>query len=93
MFKVAILQKRAIHAQIDKNIESIIMRGFGKPCRYFLLPKCFITGNDLSMSYEKSIVSFGGRASAASSLLSQRAFSFSSLEVMESILSVIYSFS
>lgn len=25
MFKVAILQKRAIHAQIDKNIESIIM--------------------------------------------------------------------
>ncbi len=25
MFKVAILQKRAIHAQIDKNIESIII--------------------------------------------------------------------
>ena len=25
MFKVAILQKRAINAQIDKNIESIIM--------------------------------------------------------------------
>ncbi len=25
MFKVAILQKRAINAQVDKNIESIIM--------------------------------------------------------------------
>ena len=25
MFKVAILQKRAINAQIDKNIETIIM--------------------------------------------------------------------
>ena len=25
MFKIAILQKRAINAQIDKNIESIIM--------------------------------------------------------------------
>ena len=24
MFKIAILQKRAIHAQIDENIESII---------------------------------------------------------------------
>lgn len=28
MFKVAILQKRAIHAQIDKNIESIIIVNF-----------------------------------------------------------------
>ena len=58
MFKVAILQKRAINAQIDKNIESIIMamkEASEKHADILLLPECFITGYDLPMSYEKSI--------------------------------------
>ena len=58
MFKVAILQKRAIHAQIDKNIESIIMamkEASENQADILLLPECFITGYDLPMSYEKSI--------------------------------------
>ena len=58
MFKVAILQKRAIHAQIDKNIESIIMamkEASENHADILLLPECFITGYDLPMSYEKSI--------------------------------------
>ena len=58
MFKVAILQKRAIHAQIDKNIESIIMamkEASENHADILLLPESFITGYDLPMSYEKSI--------------------------------------
>ena len=58
MFKVAILQKRAIHAQIDKNIESIIMamkEASQNHADILLLPECFITGYDLPMTYEKSI--------------------------------------
>ena len=58
MFKVAILQKRAIHAQIDKNIESIIMamkEASENQADILLMPECFITGYDLPMSYEKSI--------------------------------------
>ena len=58
MFKVAILQKRAIHAQIDKNIKSIIMamkEASENQADILLLPECFITGYDLPMSYEKSI--------------------------------------
>ena len=58
MFKVAILQKRAIHAQIDKNIESIIMamkEASENHADILLLPECFITGYDLPMLYEKSI--------------------------------------
>ena len=54
MFKVAILQKRAIHAQIDKNIESIIMamkEASENQADILLLPECFITGYDLPMSY------------------------------------------
>ena len=45
MFKVAILQKRAIHAQIDKNIESIIMamkEASENHADILLLPECFI---------------------------------------------------
>ena len=55
MFKVAILQKRAIHAQIDKNIESIIMamkEASENQADILLLPECFITGYDLPMSYD-----------------------------------------
>ena len=58
MFKVAILQKRAINAQIDKNIQSIItaMREASENnADILLLPECFITGYDLPMTYEKSI--------------------------------------
>lgn len=58
MFKVAILQKRAINAQIDKNIETIIMameEASENHADILLLPECFITGYDLPMSYEKSI--------------------------------------
>lgn len=58
MFKVAILQKRAIHAQIDKNIESIIMamkEASENHADILLLPECFITGYDLPMLYEKAL--------------------------------------
>lgn len=34
MFKVAILQKRSINEQIDKNIETIISNGTGKKNDY-----------------------------------------------------------
>lgn len=47
MFKVAILQKRSIHAQIDKNIESIIMamkEASVNDADILLLSECFITG-------------------------------------------------
>ena len=56
MFKVAILQKHAINAQIDKNIESIITamkEASENHADILLLPECFITGYDLPMSYEK----------------------------------------
>lgn len=58
MFKVAILQKRPINEQIDKNIETIIMameEASENHADILLLPECFITGYDLPMSYEKSI--------------------------------------
>ena len=58
MFKIAILQKRAINAQIDKNIESIIMamkEAAENHADILLLPECFVTRYDLPMSYEKSI--------------------------------------
>ena len=58
MFKVAILQKRPINEQIDKNIETIIMameEASEKHADILLLPECFITGYDLPMSYEKSV--------------------------------------
>ena len=58
MFKVAILQKRSINEQIDKNIETIIMamkEASENQADILLLPECFITGYDLPMSYEKSI--------------------------------------
>ena len=55
MFKVAILQKRAINAKIDKNIETIIMameEASENHADILLLTECFITGYDLPMSYE-----------------------------------------
>ena len=58
MFKVAILQKRALNAQIEKNMESIIMamkEASENHADILLLPACFVTGYDLPMSYEKSI--------------------------------------
>ena len=47
MFKVAILQKRSINEQIDKNIETIIMameEASENHADILLLPECFITG-------------------------------------------------
>ncbi len=58
IFKLAILQKRAIPAQIDTNIESIIAamkEASANHADILLLPECFITGYDLPMTYEKSI--------------------------------------
>ena len=58
MFKIAILQKRAIHAKIDENIESIIRtmkEASENHADILLLPECFVTGYDLPMTYEKSI--------------------------------------
>ncbi len=58
IFRVAILQKRAINAQISKNTESIIeaMKEAAKnDADILLLPECFLTGYDLPMTYEKSI--------------------------------------
>ena len=58
MFKIAILQKRAVNAQIDENIESIIMamkEASEIHADILLLPECFVTGYDLPMTYEKSI--------------------------------------
>lgn len=58
MFKVAILQKRATNAQIDKNIQSIITamkEASENNADILLLPEYFITGYDLPMTYEKSI--------------------------------------
>lgn len=58
MFKVAILQKRATNAQIDKNIQSIITamtKASENKADILLLPECFITGYNLPMTYEKSI--------------------------------------
>lgn len=58
MFKIAILQKRAINAQIDKNVECIITamkEAAQNNADILLLPECFVTGYDLPMTYEKSI--------------------------------------
>lgn len=58
IFKVAILQKRALNAQIDKNVESIIVamkEASQNNADILLLPECFITGYDLPMTYDKSI--------------------------------------
>lgn len=58
MFKIAILQKRAIHAQIDENIESIIRamkEASENHADILLLPECFVTGYDLPMTYEKAL--------------------------------------
>ena len=58
LFKVAILQKRAINAQIEINIETIMetmKEAAENNADILLLPECFITGYDLPMTYEKSI--------------------------------------
>lgn len=58
VFKIAILQKRAINAQIDKNVETIVAtmkEASENNADILLLPECFITGYDLPMTYEKSI--------------------------------------
>ena len=57
-FRLAILQKRSIHGDIDKNIQTIIeaMReAASNDADMLLLPECFITGYDLPMTYERSI--------------------------------------
>lgn len=57
-FKIAILQKRSMNGQIDKNVASIITamkEAAENNADILLLPECFITGYDLPMSYEKSI--------------------------------------
>lgn len=58
MFKVAILQKRAVNTEINRNVESIITamkEAAENNADILLLPECFITGYDLPMTYEKSI--------------------------------------
>ena len=58
MFKIAILQKRAVNAQIDNNIESVIAamkEASENNADILLLPECFVTGYDLPATYEKSI--------------------------------------
>ncbi len=58
IFRVAILQKRAINAQISKNMESAMeaMKEAAKNnADILLLPECFLTGYDLPMAYEKCI--------------------------------------
>lgn len=58
MFKVAILQKRAVNAEINRNVKSIITamkEAAENNADILLLPECFITGYDLPMTYEKSI--------------------------------------
>ena len=58
MFKVAILQKRAVNAETNRNVESIITamkEAAENNADILLLPECFITGYDLPMTYEKSI--------------------------------------
>ena len=52
MFKIAILQKRPFNAQIDKNIDSIIIamkEASENHADILLLPECFITCYDLPM--------------------------------------------
>lgn len=58
IFRVAILQKRAVNAQISKNMESATdaMKEAAKNnADILLLPECFLTGYDLPMAYEKCI--------------------------------------
>ena len=58
MFRIAILQKRAVNAQIDHNVESILgamQEAAQNGADILLLPECYITGYDLPMTYEKSI--------------------------------------
>ena len=53
LFKVAILQKRATNAQVDKNIETIIetmKEAAENNADILLLPECYITGYDLPMT-------------------------------------------
>ena len=55
MFKVAILQKRAVNAEINRNVKSIITamkEAAENNADILLLPECFITGYDLPMTYE-----------------------------------------
>lgn len=59
IFKVAMLQKRAVKAQIDENVATIVsamQEAAENGADIVLLPECFITGYDLPMSFEKSIV-------------------------------------
>lgn len=59
IFKVAMLQKRAVKAQIDENVATIVsamQEAAENGADIVLLPECFITGYDLTMSFEKSIV-------------------------------------
>lgn len=53
------LQKRAVKAQIDENVATIVsamQEAAENGADIVLLPECFITGYDLPMSFEKSIV-------------------------------------
>lgn len=58
IFRVAILQKRAVNAQIGKNMESTMeamLEASKHNADILLLPECFLTGYDLPMAYEKCI--------------------------------------
>lgn len=58
IYKVAILQKRAINDEIDKNVQAIIEameEASSNGTDILLLPECFMTSYNLPMTYEKSI--------------------------------------
>lgn len=57
-YRVAILQKRAINGELDRNLQTVIdamVEAAANEADMLLLPECFITGYDLPMTYEKSI--------------------------------------
>ena len=57
-YRVAILQKRAVNEEIDKNVQTVIdaiKEAAANGADIVLLPECFLTGYDLPVTYEKSI--------------------------------------
>ena len=57
-YRVAILQKRAVIEEIDKNVQTVIdaiKEAAANGADIVLLPECFLTGYDLPVTYEKSI--------------------------------------
>lgn len=58
IFRVAVLQKRAVNKQISDNIDTIILNmkiAANQSADLLLLPECFVTGYDLPITYENTI--------------------------------------